>query len=170
VHNRLIEHAAGVGLQRRTVAVGLATAWAMAPLSWGAIQTAPAADRDVFLALSSWLTGRPSLDAGLANRLYELLAADDASLAGGVRGLWALVNERRIDPAKLQQVLDAEKSAYARLPRAIATAWFLGIVGEGDKARCVALESALNAAVVADVLKPPTYCHGAYASWARSPV
>ena len=39
-----------------------------------------------------------------------------------------------------------------------------------DKARCLAFETALNAEVVADVLKPPTYAYGAYGSWMRKPV
>ena len=71
---------------------------------------------------------------------------------------------------QLQALLDGEHSPLALLPRRIVSAWYLGIVGEGEHARCVAFETALNAAVVADVLKPPTYCYGVYGSWARKPV
>jgi hypothetical protein len=49
------------------------------------------------------------------------------------------------------------------------SAWYLGIVGEGEHARAVAYESALNAAAVADVLAPPSYCTGEYGSWSRKP-
>jgi hypothetical protein len=46
----------------------------------------------------------------------------------------------------------------------------MGIVGSGDKARCLAYETALNAIVVEDVLKPPTYAYGTYGSWTRKSV
>ena len=71
---------------------------------------------------------------------------------------------------KLQKTLDDEKSPLAPLPHDLAKAWFQGIVGSGDKARCIAFETALNAVIVADVLKPPTYAYGAYGSWASKPV
>ncbi len=61
-------------------------------------------------------------------------------------------------------------SPLAALPRKIATAWFMGIVGSGEKARCIAYESALNAVIVQDVLKPPTYAYGVYGSWAKKPL
>lgn len=80
-----------------------------------------------------------------------------------------LINERKIDPLDLQKVLDAEHPELAPLPRKIATAWFMGIVGSAEAARCLAYETALNAVIVADVLKPPTYAYGAYGSWARKP-
>jgi hypothetical protein len=45
----------------------------------------------------------------------------------------------------------------------------MGIVGDGAKARCLAYEKALNAVIVADVLKPPSYAYDAYGSWAAKP-
>ena len=68
-------------------------------------------------------------------------------------------------------MLDGEHSPLAPLPRQIMSAWFLGVVGGGGSgdARCVAYETALNAVVVADVLKPPTYAYGAYGSWSAKP-
>jgi len=86
-----------------------------------------------------------------------------------VRALLALINERKIDPLRLQKVLDAERSPLATLPRKIVSAWFLGIVGSGEQARCIAYETALNAVIVADVLKPPTYAYGVYGSWEKKP-
>lgn len=79
------------------------------------------------------------------------------------------MNERKVDPLQLQRVLDSEKSPLAALPRKIVTGWFMGIVGSGDKARAIAYEKALNAVIVSDVLQPPTYCYGAYASWTKKP-
>lgn len=63
-----------------------------------------------------------------------------------------------------------ENSPLKLVPWQIVTAWYMGIVGDGAKARCLAYETALNAQVVADVLKPPTYADGAYGSWARKPI
>ncbi len=45
----------------------------------------------------------------------------------------------------------------------------MGIVGSKQRARCLAFETALNAEIVADVLKPPTYAYGPYGSWGRKP-
>jgi hypothetical protein len=81
-----------------------------------------------------------------------------------------LITARSVELPKLQSVLDNERSALAALPRRILSAWFLGIVGEGERARCIAFETALNAVIVEDVLKPPTYCYGVYGSWAQKPV
>ena len=61
------------------------------------------------------------------------------------------------------------RSPLATLPRKIVSAWFLGIVGSGEQARCIAYETALNAVIVADVLKPPTYAYGVYGSWEKKP-
>jgi hypothetical protein len=128
------------------------------------------ADRGAFLALSAVLVGRQSLDGEQAARLYDALLADDPDFPSAARSLLSFMNERKIDPLHLQRVLDGEKSPFAGLPRKIVTAWFMGVVGSGDKARAVAYEKALNAAIVSDVLKPPTYCYGAYPSWTKKPI
>jgi len=154
---------------RRRLLAGLLTAYSAALIPWALAQPVADADEGAFLALSAILAGRQSLDAALTKRLYDALTADDPGFAAAARALLALINERRIDPMQLQQVLDAEKSPLAAVPRTIVTAWFLGIVGSGDKARCIAFEAALNAEVVADVLRPPTYAYGVYGSWARKP-
>ncbi len=126
-------------------------------------------DQAPFAALSAVLVGRASLDANQGARLYEALVSDDPSFPASVGALLKLIETRKIDPSQLQATLDAEKSPLATLPRKVVTAWYMGVVGEGERARCIAFEKALNAAVVADVLKPPTYCYGPYGSWAHKP-
>lgn len=150
---------------RRTVLAGLLSLYAasLIPLAFAE----PA--RGAFLTLSAMLAGRQPLDQRQAARLYDALSADDDGFGAGVQALLALVTQRRIDPLQLQPLLDAEHPALAPLPRKIVTAWYLGIVGSGERARCLAYETALNAALVADVLKPPTYAYGAYGSWAKKP-
>jgi hypothetical protein len=122
-----------------------------------------------FTALSAVLVGRASLDPNQGNLLYRALVSDDPGFPAAASALLSVIESRKVDPLRLQATLDADKSPLAPLPRKIATAWYMGVVGEGDRARCIAFETALNAVVVADVLKPPTYCYGPYGSWARKP-
>ena len=104
------------------------------------------------------------------SRLSLALAAAHPNFPADVQALLMLINERHVDPLQLQGVLDGEHSPLAPLPRSIMSAWALGVVGSGENARCVAYETALDAVIVADVLKPPTYAYGAYGSWTRKPI
>lgn len=156
-------------LARRGLLATMLTAYTASLIPWALAQPVASADQGAFLAVSAILAGRQALDAAQAKRLYDALVADDPGFAAATRALLALINERKIDPLQLQAVLGREKSALAALPRKIVTAWYLGVVGEGEHARCLAYETALNAVVVADVLKPPTYCYGVYGSWVKKP-
>jgi hypothetical protein len=154
---------------RRMMLGALLSASTAALIPWAL--AAPVADEasGAFLALSAIIAGRQSLDAVQARRLYAALCADDAGFAAAAQALLALINTRKLDAATLQHTLDDDKSALAGVPRKVATAWFAGVVGSGAKARCLAYETALNAQVVADVLKPPSYAYGAYGSWTSQP-
>lgn len=155
---------------RRMVLAGLLSASAAALIPWALAEPVANAEQGAFLGVSAMLVGRQVLDPALAKRLYDALVAQDAAFPANVRALLALINAQGLQAAGLQQALDAAQSPLAALPRQIASAWYLGIVGTGEAAVCVAYEQALNAAVVADVLKPPTYSYGAYGSWARKPI
>lgn len=154
---------------RRRVLVGLLTAYTATLIPWALAQEVPDGARGAFVAVSAILVGRPSLDAAQARRTYDALVADDTHFPTDVQALLTLINQRRIDPLQLQATLDNEHSPLASLPRRIMSAWALGVVGSGESARCVAYESALDAVIVADVLKPPTYAYGSYGSWTRKP-
>jgi len=154
---------------RRTVLKSLLTAYTASLIPWALAETVDNADQGAFVAMSAIIAGRQTLDSELAKNLYQALIADDPTFAKGVKDLLTLVNERKIDPAQLQKMLDDEKSPLAPVPRKVATAWFMGVVGSGEHARCLAYENALNAVIVADVLKPPTYAYGPYGSWAKKP-
>lgn len=154
---------------RRTLLKGMLTAYTASLIPFALAAPVDSKEQGAFLALSAIIAGRQSLDTVLATNLYQALIEDDPTFAKGVEGLLALVNERHLDPAQMQKILDDEKSPLAGVPRQIATAWFMGVVGSGVKARCLAYEYALNAVIVADVLKPPTYAYGSYGSWARNP-
>ncbi|MBN8714232.1 MAG: hypothetical protein J0H50_09715 [Xanthomonadales bacterium] len=155
---------------RRRLLAGLLTAYTASLIPWALAQPAPSAERGAFTALSAILVGRQALDAAQATRLYDALATVHPRFPADARALLALINERHIDPLQLQGVLDDEQSPLAPLPRSIMRAWTLGVVGSGADAHCVAYETALDAVMVADVLKPPTYAYGTYGSWSSKPV
>ena len=133
-----------------------------------AVPTGDAA-QDAFLSASQILTGQSSLDPEQASLLYSALIADDAQFAGGVQALAKILGQPNIDLLQLQHVLDSENAPIAALPRKIVTAWYTGIVGEGEKARCITYETALMNVIVADKLQPPSYCFGAPGSWVEKP-
>ena len=157
-------------LSRRTVLGGLLGAYAASLIPWALAQPVATVEQGAFLAVSAILVGRQALDTVLAQRLYAALAADDPGFAASAQALLALINDRKIDPANLHQVLTDEKSPLAPVAQNIARAWFMGIVGSGEKARALAYEDALNAQMVQDFLKPPTYAYGAYGSWSKKPI
>ncbi|CAM3655938.1 sugar dehydrogenase complex small subunit [Polaromonas hydrogenivorans] len=155
--------------RRRIVLAGLLGAYAASLIPWALGQPVANAEQGAFLGVSAILAGRQTLDTTQAKRLYDALVANDAGFAAAAQALLTLINERKIDPADLHKVLTDEKSALAIVAQDIARAWFMGIVGSGEKSRALAYEDALNAQIVQDFLKPPTYAYGAYGSWAKQP-
>lgn len=157
-------------VSRRVVLAGFVAAYSASLIPWALAQPANDAGHAAFLALSAIIAGKQVLNPQLAQRLYDALVADDAEFPAKARSLLSFVETNKIDPSILQKTLDDRKSPAARLPHKIASAWFLGIVGDGTAARCLAYEIALNAVIVSDVLKPPTYAYGVYGSWASKPL
>lgn len=159
----------GVDTRRRQMLGVLLTAYTASLIPWATGQPIENDERGAFLALSAILVGRESLNNGLARRLYDALIDQDAGFPKAASALLALVNQERIDPLMLQARLDASHPALAPLPRRIVTAWYVGVVGDGATARCVAYEDSLMSEVVKDKLVPPTYAYGAYGSWEGKP-
>lgn len=155
---------------RRRVLAGLLTAYTASLVPWALAEPVSNVERGTFLALSAILVGRRSLDAGLAARLYDAITTAYPHFNADAQALLAQINQQHIDPAQLQKTLDAARSPLAPVPRRIMRAWCLGLVGEGEATRCIAYENALDAVMVADVLKPPTYAYGPYGSWSKAPV
>src|SRR5690606_14420372 len=117
--------------------------------------------RGAFMALSAIIAGRQSLDAELTALYFDALTQADPQFPASVSAVLKLIEEQQIDPLQLQALLDQNHPPLAPVPRKIATAWFLGIVSDGKQAHCLAYADALNAVLVGDVLKPPSYCFGA---------
>ena len=155
---------------RRGLLKGILTAYTASLVPWALAEPVDSPEQGAFLALSAIIAGRPALDNVLATNLYQALVAEDSNFPAASKQLLDLINQRHLAPMQLQKTLDDEKSPLAPLPKKIATAWFMGVVGSGANARCLAYEHALNAVIVADKLKPPTYAYGSYATWAKKPV
>lgn len=167
--------------RRRLLLSGLVTTCASLVITFATAQTraqpklhfatgVPAAAPASFLELSQILTGRSAPDASQAGLLYQALVYNDAGFDIQHRQLLAIIKDYQIDPMQLQKVLDAQKSALAPVPREIVTAWYTGIVGAGERAKCVTFETNLLNLVTADKLKPPSYAYGVYGSWATKPI
>jgi hypothetical protein len=169
-HATRMESAAGEPLvARRTVFATVAVAYAASfiPRTWAG---SPDPSYSAFVTVSEYLTGHPVLDGALAMRAYSALAGDDEGFKGQVQSLSTLIAAQKPDPMTLQAILDGKKSPLAALPRKIVKAWYLGVVGDGDKARCIAFENNLTNRAVADHLRPPSYCFGTYGSWVQKPL
>lgn len=170
--NKPYEPADDIGLGdplRRTVLGGMLAAYVGSTLPRAL--AAPTGDaRDAFMAASKFLTGRSELASEQAARLFEALVAADQLFSDRVKALSTLIEKRKIDPLRLQQVLDAEHSDFMALPRQILRAWYVGIVGEGEDARCITFETNLSNVITKDRLRPPSYCFGAPGNWAEKPV
>jgi hypothetical protein len=111
---------------------------------------------EAFLSVSRVITGRATLDPTQADRLYAGLSATVASFSTQLNALAAFIA--------------SNPCAASQLPRQIATAWYVGVVGAGPVARCVTYETSLMNVVVSDRLKPPSYAYGPYGSWGRNPL
>lgn len=154
---------------RRRVLAGMLGAYTASLIPWAVAAPVTGPAHGTFLALSAILVGRTALDAPLGNRLHAALVAASPRFDTDAQALLTLIDSQHLDPAKLQATLDASHSPLAPLPRRIMRAWCLGLVGEGESTRCIAYEDALDAVMVADVLKPPTYAYGPYGSWSKPP-
>jgi hypothetical protein len=157
-------------IRRRRLLAGFVGAYTATQIPWALAQPMSDDQQGAFLALSAIIAGRQMLNADMADRIFKALSAEEPGFPASAAALLKLIDARKIDPLQLQKTLDDEKSPLAPLPRKIATAWFLGVIGSETKAHVIAYEHALNAQFVADVLKPPTYAYGPYGSWARKPL
>lgn len=155
---------------RRKLLVGLVTVYTASLIPWAMAAPVTDAGHGAFVALSAILAGRRMLNVGLGQRLHDALVGIEPDFDAQCQALLTLIETQKIDPAKLQDVLDAAHSNLAPLPRRVMRAWCLGLVGDGEATRCIAYENALNAVIVSDVLKPPTYAYGPYGSWSKPPI
>lgn len=125
-----------------------------------------------FITISIYLTGRDKLSADYSTALYSALTKFDNNLPAKLSHLRAYIDSNSVKAKDLKNKLsnDPRVADLVGLTELLLTGWYLGIVGSGDNAVCVAYVDALANKEVADVLKPPSYAYGAYGSWSAKPV
>src|SRR3954468_4350880 len=84
--------------ERRTILAGLTAALMAAFARSATAQADPAAGRRGFMDVSKLLTGRSTLDATDADRLYDALSAARPRFDAEVQALLNVMRQRRIDP------------------------------------------------------------------------
>ncbi|RTZ47829.1 hypothetical protein EKL30_02280 [Candidimonas sp. SYP-B2681] len=154
---------------KRRLLISCLSAYSASLIPWAWSQPVKDSGHGAFIALSAILTGRQALDQVQAERLFAALSKSDPGFVHAMQAILDLINKQHIDPLALQKILDDGHPTVAMVPRKIVLAWYVGVVGEGDQAHCLAYETALMSVVVADRLKPPSYAYGAYGSWEKSP-
>lgn len=158
------------GWQRRQLLGGLLAWGGVQLLPWAASAPAsPPAASAAFVALSAYLTERQDLNPRLAARLQAALVELDPAFGVRVETLWQWLQAQRVGLSDLDQRLKAEQPELADLPTQLMQSWYLGIASKGAHSRVVAYEYALNAQLVSDKLRPPTYAYGGYGSWSSNP-
>lgn len=123
-----------------------------------------------FLAVSKALVGKRDLSEPFGIALLSAFRKTDPAFDGKLLQLRQKIGDSPVDGDTLKASLVGAGADLAALPQAILSGWYLGIVGSGQNAICVAYVDALANRAVADVLRPQSYSYGAYGSWASKPV
>jgi fructose 5-dehydrogenase small subunit len=130
---------------------------------------APASRIDpAFVRLARFLTGRNDLDARIIARAYDALATANPSFAAHSIALARAIEDARLADVNALAIspLYADPGDRA-VAIAIVSAFYLGQVGEGSKARFVAFEKALMFEPTADMVPIPTYSRGGPGYWGK---
>jgi hypothetical protein len=149
-----------------TAAVGLpftlSNAFAFAPPAGGGL--------DAFTALTKQLTGRSTLDATLASRIYSALSKSDSAFVANVAALYIWLKAHAGVPSdQVVPVLQSQDPVLAKAVVNIVRAWYLGLVGQMPTVQVVAYEHALMFDPVNDVLTIPSYCRDVPFYWTQKP-
>lgn len=121
-----------------------------------------------FLALSRFLTGKSDLDARIVARAWTALVAADDDFAGRSSALSSAIHDGGLADVNAFSTspLFADPTHRATAIAAIS-AFYLGQVGEGSKARLVSFEKALMFRPTAGVVVIPTYTLGGPNYWGK---
>jgi len=146
---------------------GASAAFAFAPSRAAGVV---AADVDMFVAVSMKLTGRAGFDPLVAGRVHAALLRADAEFPDKMKRLDHWLSTHGGTPSDVvTAALQATQPELARAVGSVVRAWYLGVVGEGERAEVVAFERALMFDPVRDMLTVPSYCRGTPADWAKKP-
>lgn len=122
-----------------------------------------------FISVSQTLTGKPELNPTLALALYNAMLKNAADLDLQVSKLQtALAQAEVLAQGDKTAFSDTQKAEHG-LSQALLQGWYLGTVGKGKKAVCVAYMDTLSNRSVADVLVPPSFSYGPCGTWSAKP-
>jgi hypothetical protein len=159
--------------RRKVLLAALVNAFAgvfMPGASSQAIAAPAESEGEQFLRISRLLTGKSDLDPAIAARTLEAMTARDAQFSTRFGAL-----AKALDTAGLHDITDFERTAIAADPALkqttveIVSAWYLGVVGEGETAKLVTYENALMFRPTRDVTAPPATGGGEFGSWSAKP-
>ena len=116
----------------------------------------------LFTKVSQTLTGRASLDPALSQALYQAFQAAVKDFDATLPKLNSALGGVDLS------FTDAQKAEQS-LSQSILQAWYLGVVGKGNKAVCVTYTEALANKLAAPTLVPPSYSYGPIGTWSGKP-
>ena len=155
---------AALHISRRYL-LGGAAALGLAGIAFGALPIAHAADSVAegatadFVRVSAVLTARNTLNPVLASLIFREMHKEDATLPASVSRLAAVIHQ----PAAQWSAADQA------LARQITSVWYTGLIGQGDQARVVTYEGALQFAATQDIFIVRSYCPNRPGFWAQQP-
>lgn len=121
---------------------------------------------ETFMAVSRRLTGKRDLDPVVGARLHAALTRAYPDLPRTLAPLDArLAAADSAAGTPLARAPEPERRAAQRILRG----WYLGVVGTGPGAQCVAFETILAYRPVADQIVMHTFCREAPGYWAEPP-
>lgn len=141
-------------------------------------QAAPVAQQSAqsasFLRLSAFLTGKSDLDPVIAARTLQALSANDANFAArlaqldealtAARSMGLLNDMSHFDISSLGSDTALKATAVE-----IVSAWYLGYVGSGARAKLITYHEALMYRPTAGITTIPSYQLGGYGYWIPAP-
>ncbi len=145
--------------------IGIAAS-AIGALALRARAAAPPAAVSPSVALCRWLTGWQGLDARIVSRAFAALGAATPGFEERAHALWTAIHG-----AGWKTVQDWRGSPLYGDPAAretaamLVSAFYLGVVGDGDAATLVSYEAALMFAPTQDVTPIPSYALGGPGYW-----
>jgi hypothetical protein len=116
-----------------------------------------------FNAVSRILTGQPAPDPALALALYGAMRRATPDVDAGLAALKAVLAQGG------DIVFTDDQEAQRALSQAVLQAWYLGVVGKGKQASCIAYLDALANRAVAAELVPPSFSYGPCGTWQARP-
>ncbi|MES2415757.1 MAG: sugar dehydrogenase complex small subunit [Pseudomonadota bacterium] len=162
-----------VDLSRRQLLGGLFTATTISMTPWVAAIESPTTRippaSPAFMALSRYLSERDDLSNSLGARMQAALQTQNPEFNAQTVALWQWIDSNRVLLRDLNTRLKTSMPNVMVIPSQVMQAWYMGVVGSGAQTRVVAYEYALNAQLVSDKLKPPTYSYGTHGSWTQNP-